>query len=65
VINHSQHIAQCAFLVQQFTAFDEKGDGAWVSLKMFPTKELAEKHVASFQSGLKIRVLEVVCEATR
>jgi hypothetical protein len=52
------------YLVQQFSAFDEKGDGAWVSLKMFLSKEEAEKYVA-LQSGLKCRVLEVLCQPTR
>ena len=55
---------QRQYLVQQFVGFDGKGDGAWLSLKLFQAKQEAEQYAASL-AGAKTRIAEVLCEATK
>lgn len=55
---------QRQYLVQQFAGFDGKGDGAWLSLKLFQSKRDAEQYASSL-AGVKTRVAEVLCEATK
>jgi hypothetical protein len=53
------------YLVQKFASIDEKGDGAWLSLKLFKEKKEAEAYVSSLGSSEKTRIIEVLCEATK